>query len=182
MKKIVVASLLALSLPMTLNATPVDVANKQYNMVGRISVHGTGKCYGHSASAGKVAPEDIYASISFGDVDETGGTFQWFDDSLMVATTANGDILERDGNKMTLQFTGQNAQAAGSALFTLANIPPTSGAGGSVSVGKYSLTAVATKKSVTVTESTSMSVNAASGCTFTWTIKRKMKGNVVTPI
>ena len=179
MKKIALASLLALSMPVLVQAAPVDVSNKQYNMVGRISVHGSARCFGRAASAGKVAPGDIFASIKFGEIDEVGGTFEWFDDSLMVATTATGAILDRDGNKLTLEFTGQDALAAGSALFSLANIPPTSGEGGTVTVDKYSLTAKATKKSVIVTESTSVNLNATNGCTFKWTIKRKMKGESV---
>ncbi len=182
MKKTVMAGVLVLSLPMAANAAPVDTTNKQYDMTGRISVRGTGKCYGRSASAGKVSPVDIFASIKFGESDQIGGTFDWFGDSLMPPmSSATGEILERKGNNLTLQFTGQDAQTAGSVLFSLANIPPTSGGGATVSVGAYSLTAVATKKNLTVTEKVSVSVEVPPACTFKWTVKRKMKGDVLLP-
>ena len=178
---IAIASFLALSLPTLLNAAPVDVANKQYDTVGRIAVHGTGRCYGHSASAGKVAPTDIFASIKFNDIDEAGGTFDWFGDSLMPPVTVTGEIMERKGNRLTLQFTGENAQSAGSALSVLANIPTLSQEGATISVGAYSLTAVATRKTMTITEKVSVSIAVPPACTFKWTVKRKMKGNVVVP-
>jgi hypothetical protein len=182
MKRFAIAGLLALSLPLSLNAAPVDTTGKQYDMAGRISVHGTGKCYGRSASAGKVSPVDIFASIKFGDSDQAGGTFDWFNDTLMAPMfTDTGEIVERSGNKMTMIFTGENAQTAGSALFSIANIPPSSGAGNPVSVSAYSLTSVVTKNKLTVTEKVSVGVDVPPYCSFKWTIKRKMKGDVVVP-
>jgi hypothetical protein len=176
MKKYVLPIALAAMLPLGLHAAPVSLVNTQADMTGKMSVKGTGKCYGRAASAGKVSPVELTASIRFGASDQINGEFDWFNDSTSIADTT-GDIIDRRGNKLTLAFDSE----AATALLAIANIPPSSGgAGGSgLTVDSYSMTGVATKKTMTVTEKVVMKISMPPACEFRWTIKRKLKGPLI---
>lgn len=178
MKKYALSILLAAMLPISVQAAPVDLKNKQYNLTGKMAVKGSAKCYGRSASAGKVSPVELTASIRFGDSDQVGGAFEWFDDSLSVLDTT-GDIIERKGNTVTLAFDNEGATA----LLAMANIPPTSGGegGSGITVDSYSIKAVATNKTLSVNEKVIMKISMPPACEYRWTIQRKMKGAPVTP-
>lgn len=178
MKKYALSILLVALLPIGAHAAPVDLKNRQYNLTGKMSVNGSAKCYGRSASAGKVSPVELTASIRFGESDQVGGTFEWFDDSLSVLDIT-GDIFNRKGNTLELAFDNDGATA----LLAMANIPPSSGGegGAGVNVDSYSIKAVATNKTLVVTEKVVMKISMPPYCEYRWTIKRKMKGAPVAP-
>ena len=166
-------------------AAPVPVANKTYDVTGHIGVKATGRCYGRSVSVGKMSPVEIGATITLGELDNTGGIFTWTNDTLMpYGAVSTGSILLREGNRLDLMF-DNDSEAPGSVLFTMANIPDTSSPDGVVSFGDYQLKAnvkkarvdgvPTTKIRVTEKVSTSLVMNATP-CTYRWTVKRVLSG------
>ena len=177
MKKYAWSILLAAMLPISVQAAPVDLTNKQYNLTGKMAVSGSAKCYGFSGKAGKVSPVELTASIRFGESDQVGGVFEWFDDSLSVLD-ATGEISERKNNKLSLAFDND----AATALLAMSNIPPNQGTGGTgLTVDSYSFQASASNKKLTVTEKVVMRIDF-SPCTYRWTIKRKLSGPEFIPV
>jgi hypothetical protein len=171
-------------------AAPVVVAGKQYNVTGKIGVKAVGKCYGHSVAGGGYSPTPIDASILLGNSDQAGGTFTWFNDTIMVAPVATGTITERNGNKLTLKFDGDATDGAGSVLFTMSGIQPGVYGDGAVEFGGYKFDAVVSNAKVNgqastkikITESVSTSMRTISTpCSFKWTVKRVLTGVETTP-
>lgn len=189
MKRILASVVLAAAATSTW-AAPLVVAGKQYDVTGKIGVKAVGKCYGHSAAAGGYSPEPINASILFGDSDQQDGAFTWFNDTIMVAPVATGTIQKHKGNKMELLFDGDAGSGAGSVLFTMSGIDPTSYGDGVVQFGGYKFDAVVSKAKVNgqattkikITESVSTSLKTISTpCSFKWTVKRVLTGVETTP-
>jgi len=109
MKKYVfAAAVMAVSMPLVVNAAGTPVAGKSFNLAGTVSLKSSGACYGIKFKGnGKVDPalQATTAVVTVGANDAVGGTFTWKNDTLMPGETlTSGTIKARVGNTFTLDY------------------------------------------------------------------------------
>lgn len=170
----------------TAQAASLDISGKQYDLSGRIKVKAKAKCNGYGGQAQGVAPTKIAASIRFAPSSNSAGDeFEWFGDTLLSpGVTTKGQIADRGGNRLTLQFGDEGAESAGSILYRMAGIPPTASQGGVVTFGNYAFTGKVGKAGkkgtrLQVTEKVTAAAKAQAGsysCTYNWTVTRILAG------
>lgn len=168
------------------NAVVHDIANKEYLISGDIKAKITAFC-------GLVtlrSPMDWLEqfSIKFGDIGVTGGTFQIAGDNLLPpATVVDGQIVERKGNRLTLQYAGissplENGEKLKKLIYDKA-LEHGTDFGTDMTITNYAFRAYVRKDSLRLIETLKVAIPnyPDPGCKAKLNVRRKLAGPVVIP-
>jgi hypothetical protein len=187
MKRLSLASLLLLLLisPCS-NATVNDIANKEYLVSGDIKARITAYCGIVTLHSPMEWLEQF--SIKFGELGNTGGTFQITEDNLLpVGVVVDGQITERKINRLTLQYAGissplENGEKLKKLIHDKA-LEHGTDFGTDMTITNYAFRAFVKKDSLRLVETLRMTIPnyPDSGCKARLNVRRKLAGPVVIP-
>lgn len=187
MKRLSLASLLLLLLmsPRS-NAAVHDIANKEYLVSGDVKAKITAYCGVVTLRSPMEWLEQF--SVKFGDIGNTGGTFQITGDNLLPpGTIVDGQITERKNNRLLLQYAGissplENGEKLKKLIHDKA-LEHGTDFGDEMTITSYAFKGAVKKDSLKLIETLKVTIPdyPDSGCRARLTVRRKLTGPVVVP-
>lgn len=188
MKRLSLTSLLLLMLfsPCS-HAVVHDIANREYLISGDVKARITAYCGLVTLRSPMEWLEQF--SIKFGDLGDTGGTFQIVGDNLLPPdTVVDGQITERKKNRLILQYAGissplENGEKLKKLIHDKA-LEHGTDFGTEMTITDYAFRAFVKKDSLRLIETLRVTIPnyPDSGCKARLNVRRKLSGSVVIPV